>query len=301
MKPSIGIGTLASSFLLITVAITGCGQNPHVVGAEAATEPAALARTPVGGDGSTTINIYGGDCRNELYNQTFEARKFRKSEAATLVLPYRSTDQHTIGLFPVGLPEYKADGEGFVRNSQVTFAVDLILPKRATVKEIIGLKLILAMTKVIDRGDRILDTELLCWLDQRMCSGQVFKIYGHGKNRDESWIANINPNFFDDARSQLVNENFSTTVMENEVKEVNVGSKILKLFTASHVVLDFADLFPDLKDKRLMSALYRRAVIRKDGMRVVPLHFVVADDTYVSDAKLEVQLTYDACPEGGAK
>ena len=81
----------------------------------------------------------------------------------------------------------------YVANSQVEMAVDVALPVPESVLQIQDLSLKMYVSKLSQ--EKYIDTELLCFLDEKICSGEVFEA--------SNWQKNINPDFFVDGSSSF--------------------------------------------------------------------------------------------------
>ncbi|MCC7440215.1 MAG: hypothetical protein IT285_01195 [Bdellovibrionales bacterium] len=222
-------------------------------------------------------------CGIRPYTATFAARPLSASEFERFRgrLPYRSA-RHAVPALQIGQKTGIAQkGIPYVKDAQVMFAVDLtnLPPAQAVVKaENVAIKL--NVTKV--SSDPYTNTELLCLLEERVCSGDVYE--------DPKWVDSINPAFFrgDLPRNRSFSRRYLTRVLDR------VGSQRLY---SSEVTLEFNQLLAAYSEKGgTMGVLYRGA--RSDqpvGKKT--LYFTVADDTYVGsgDAQVVVNLTEDTC------
>jgi hypothetical protein len=166
----------------------------------------------------------------------------------------------------------------YVKDAQTVFAIDVSgLPSYESVQKLEQASLELNVSKVSKDGAP--GSEVLCLLDEKICSGQLVA---------RAKAGGVNPKFFA-GWNEPRNENFSKRYLERKVRSPS-GESVF----AAQVSLPLekiAENYPIgpmeiLYGKNPAAAAQKRRTI----------YLVVADDTFVSaDAKLEVRMTQDTC------
>ncbi len=227
-------------------------------------------------------------CGLRQVQKEFVARPFSPTETSNLpTLPYRSTEKdpdrhfrHALPILPLaGRTGITSNAIPYVRDSQVLFAFDLTdLPPKEAIISLEKAELVLGLTKI--SHDSSTSTELLCFLDERVCSGELFE--------DKFWKKNINPAFF--GGKPPVNNFFAQQFLDHQVGSLDKD----KLYSAT-LTLKLSDLisgssFHDVLDFTY-SGLPSNLPVSK---RVLKLE--IADDTFVSkDSALRITLIEDTC------
>jgi hypothetical protein len=235
---------------------------------------------PTQGDGSV--------CGERPLTARFFARTLNPNEMEkTKILPYISTPNHAdplkrheIPTFQLGQMTGLADGGvPYIYASQVVFAVDIVgLPARSGIVGVDMLALKMNLKKVSRKN--YLDTEILCFIDERVCSGELY--------RDKDWMDNMNQNFL--GGKETPNDFFTRQYLDREVGVTPKG----KIF-ASEVTLPLTKLLENSVYSDPLNLIYKDMDI-KTPLEKKTLYIVVADDTYVSnDAYLDVVLRENTC------
>jgi hypothetical protein len=181
----------------------------------------------------------------------------------------------------------------YTQDAQVLFEVNVKLPPAEAVEAIEYAFLNMDMLKL--SKDNFHDTELLCFMDHKICSG------AHFHNNEGGWEKNVNPEFWNSKDRILANGMFSDLAIGNAVdsfkgKSVKVGGRRIRpIWTLweSEQSIALSDLLKDSEIKSFMQFFYG------DQDRTKPLdrtiHMVVADDTYVSRPNLEIRYIENTC------
>lgn len=215
-------------------------------------------------------------CGPETVTQTFSARRLTSAERAKLgPLPYISTDKNRIRTIQIGEMTGLQDGLPVVRDAQVLFAVDTAgMPKRSSVIKIESALLKLEVRKL--SADNSKDTEILCLLNEKVCSGEYFE--------NDAWRENVNPAFTggkETPNDYFIKQYLSTPVTKLNGKPIYAGALVMPL------------------DKLIENSLVREPIdIFYQANSELPrtLYFLVADDTYLSNnVKLDLVITVDNC------
>jgi hypothetical protein len=249
--------------------------------AQASSEPVVIR----GADGAP--GRAGADgCGIVTFNQDFHARRLRAEELVLVEtnFPYQSTRRHQIRTYQVGNPQTHQCGLPVMSNGQMVFAVDVTLPNFTSFRSTRETDLIISVTKMVrGRGERnFLSTELLCLLNGvNKCSGEAMTARNWLDNRRGSFFANGDP---------VLSDLFSRALVDSPVERSCGGRRV---FAAYNVNLDLQEALPGVD---LSQEIYGSS--REDSVSPYvtnTLFFVVADDTFVSEARMNIQLTYDSC------
>lgn len=224
-------------------------------------------------------------CRTETLPYTFFSRSLTEEERNNLAsLPYNSTvpvisHQHPVHIKTLQLGEMTgvtAQGIPYVQDSQIVFAIDFKnLPKNLVKVEQALLKL--SVNKV--STDPYLSTEILCLVQEKICSGQAIAL--------PHWQPAINKDYFA-ASGRSANDLFSKQYLNHAVGTWR-GNQIY----SAQITLDLKS-FLDGSALQLKDLLYTQqgpSIVSKST-----LQWVVADDTFLqNDARMEVLLTTETC------
>jgi hypothetical protein len=255
---------------------------------------------------TTTVYIVGepgtpgaAGCGITLYNQEFSAVSLSPDELQSVSsdLPYVSTQTvrrgrrvlqrgHSISVIPIGHAQTSVCGERVVTNSQVVFKVDAVLPNYQAFQQLTEAQLFISVSKTVrGRGEQnFMETEMLCLLgDVKKCSGFAINA--------PNWLQNRNPSFFG-TEDPVVSEVFSRSLV-NDSSRVRVSScPRAQVYSIDDASIQLQEAFRGVD---LSSALYSGVSDSTDAFVRKTLFFTVADDTYVKNAKLKIQLRYDSC------
>ncbi|MGK5089236.1 hypothetical protein WDW86_16930, partial [Bdellovibrionota bacterium FG-2] len=227
-------------------------------------------------------------CGQRQVHREFLARAFSTQEMAELpTLPYRSTEKdpdrrfrHLLPVLPLGgRSGITSDAVPFVKDSQVIFAFDLTdLPPKEAVISLEKAELVLALTKTSREPST--STELLCFLDERVCSGEFFE--------DKFWKKNINPAFL--GGKPPANNFFAQQFLENQVGSLDKDKLFSQTLTLRLSDLISGSSFHDVLDFAYAGVHSNQPVSK----RVLKLE--IADDTFVAkDSALKITLIEDTC------
>ena len=228
---------------------------------------------------SVKVVVSKKKCKKQAFSNTYFARALSNQELANFSeLPYHVTGNSQnvnqpagIGVLDIGQMSGKSlEGIPYVEDKHVIFGIEVFgLPDRKNVKDIKLVSLRMELTKL--SSDRSADTEIICLIEQKACSGSVFK--------NPRWEKYINKEFF--KKNPPASRTFDNILTRNQVGKV--GSK--KLYS---VGVNF-DL-NNLGIKNMTDILYQT----NNGSK--KLFFVVADDVYVSSgASLVVSILTQTC------
>lgn len=218
-------------------------------------------------------------CRKQPFTASFLVRRLNETEMKNVSknLPYRSTDKHSFPALQIGdLTGYSKEGIPYVKDSQVVFAVDVTdLPPRSDVDSLHSAQLNLSVTKLSQ--DRHPKTEMLCYLNGKVCSGKSLT--------GEKWRSNKTSKNSDQTRNRA----FTQLYLNNPVKVDSPNSK--KVYS-SEIQFDLSSLFPIQKSQNAIDLLYDK---NNPGKKT--LYFAITDDTHVSaaNARLNVQMSENHC------
>lgn len=235
-------------------------------------------------------------CGPEPRQLSFKARRLSAAERRALVLlPYVSSPERVIAARNIGEMSGLNGGVPFVRDTQVLFAVDIGgLPPEDDVMKIDSARLRLKARKLLDStGTGARDSEVLCILNARVCSGEL--------HEEASWKANINGRFFQG--KETPNDYFVREYLEKAVAQRG-ETRVY----ASDMILDISRLIENSLVPDVHALLYGagRPAAAKDAspgaLRSRTLYFAVAPATYISpDAALDVSVTIDSCRRAVSK
>lgn len=220
-------------------------------------------------------------CGPTAYAMGFKGRPLKKEELEKLVLPYQDLKQRKIPVLQIGqMTKFSPSGLPYVRNSQVTFGIDLALPAKKAITRVYKAVMTFALKKL--SADGYDATEVLCFLDSRVCSGGLFT--------DSGWVAHINPKFWDGKKP--FNTTFGERVTGHSVGKV--GGETLWANDQTYVELE--ELIAGSSYKSALDFLYDKQVEDKIVLRTLPI--VIADDTFVQSAELQLEVEEDTCISG---
>ncbi len=220
-------------------------------------------------------------CQEKPFLNRFVARPLLPEEAdKAAILPYKSTSRHEIPTLQLGqMTALAKGGVPYVYASQTVFAIDIAgLPARSAIVGVDTLALRMNLRKV--SKSQYLDTEIICFVEERICSGELY--------RDKDWMDNLNQQFL--GGKETPNDFFIRQFLDREVGSTERG----KIF-AAEVTLPLHKLLENSTIPDPIDLIYR-----KDGKKTRldkrTLYLVVGDDTYVSsDAFLEVGMRENTC------
>lgn len=212
-------------------------------------------------------------------------------------LPYKSTKAHKVGVIQIGQssPGKILNGYPYVQDSQVLFKVPMHLPPKESITKIYEAYLQLSLTKLSNDGHP--KTEWICFLDQKICSGQAFD--------EASWQGNLNRAFWGEKNaSKLNNDDMSKPGLFSREFISSPGNKIgtiqgMNLWLNESFTIKIEDLikgsnyekFHDYRD--VLAFIYDGA--QANTALGKNLRVVVADDTRVSNANLVFEFQEDTC------
>lgn len=248
---------------------------------------------------SNTTNITNGQngangrdgkdgCGDRLFQASFPARHLKDAELKMAELPYRSTSANMISISHIGESNHLTkNGIPYSRDQQLAFGVDVTLPFKASVVKVKELSMRMKLGKLpteTQNGKVIyLDTELFCLLDAKRCSGKVYT--------DRAFLPNINPLFFD-GKGQVSSDAFTKIVLEHSNA---IPGTAQRYYWSESARLDLVSAFPDLN---VAEMIYSEAKPNEDPHFVDKVvRFVIADDTYVSEARLDVKMIVNTCAD----
>jgi hypothetical protein len=186
----------------------------------------------------------------------------------------------SVSLLTLGGSNAGTKANPYVLNAQVLFEITLNLPPRNKVlaDQPISSKLNLGLYK--KSNDKILKTEMICLMDEKICSGDMYE--------DKNFKALINHS----SNYMLANNEFSKQMISKVKNEEGVNS------TQFDMKLLFSKTGKALTDEELLDLLYgSTANSSSDKWITRTLRVVVADDTLVSKegTSLDLRLSYDGC------
>ncbi|MGK5087997.1 hypothetical protein WDW86_10605 [Bdellovibrionota bacterium FG-2] len=225
-------------------------------------------------------------CGIETFSKEFFIRPLRDSEFQNLgPLPYVSTldhakkkFRHKIRTLNLGEMTGRLSGTPFVRSSQVVFAVDLTnIPPQSTIRKVNSVTLKLGLTRVVRNQKK--RSELLCLLNERLCSGAF--------NLAKTWQDNVNEDFFKGNEiSNPINAYFSDSFANREIQRIGKYKVYSEEVTLDLEKLTESSPLPLLYGKTPETkALDQRTILMS-----------VADDTFVSnEGALVISMDVDTC------
>jgi hypothetical protein len=230
-----------------------------------------------------TIIESGPRCGIKTETFRFFARPLTNEETDHIKhLPYVSTSQHSVPTLQLGEMTDLAPGNiPYVKDSQTLFAIDLTnLPARVVLVELKSADLKLKVTKV--SKDKFTGTEVLCFLDSRICSGELYST--------SSWKNNINEDFFEG--KETPNDFFARQYLDRKLSQFGEES----LYSAE-LTLPFVRLLENSTVPDPLDIIYHNTPVTQK-LKARTMYFAVADDTYVSNnAEMILNLAVDTCAE----
>lgn len=193
--------------------------------------------------------------------------------------------QIKIDLRTAGETNKTTSGVKHIMDAQVVFDVELSLPARNHIDmnpaEPFRAELRLEVMKR-DTDKNHLGTEIICFMDEQVCSGKAFTAKG--------WDKLINPNF---GGGNAIHGDYFSQVIESGLKR----EKASKTW-GNNIAVDLAKLFApsgsELTREQVLDILYGDAAIDQPVKRQIRL--VVADDTFVDVNKTKFFFEYkDTC------
>lgn len=231
-----------------------------------------------------TLIKYIHDCGAQQQSLLIPARPWNENELASVPLPYlehssAKGSKNEIKTIRLGQATNIAGwGIPYVRNAQVPLAFDLKekLPPFDAIENIQEANLLMDVTKV--SKDRYTSTELLCFNEQKICSGEVFT--------DKNWLDLINPAFFGEKTNHAYNQFFS-----NQYLQRPVGNLEQETIYQSDLSLPVNELLTGSTFSAQSLILSQVSPDHKGT-----LYLTVADDTLVSSRTfLHVHLVVNTC------
>lgn len=201
------------------------------------------------------------------------AQPMSKKDVKIEELPYQTTkgsSGHNIATLEMGQASKNkfAQGRAYVEDSQVLFKFPVRLPPREAISKFYGASIQLSLLKI--SGDHHPKTEVMCFIDQRLCSGMVYD--------EKNWQANINKKFWGNSKPKDLNDFFVKQFIsaDNQADVVNG----MDVWTNSAFTFKISDLIQGSKYKDELSFLYEGV---KPGMPLEKdIRVVVADDIRVN-------------------
>lgn len=198
-------------------------------------------------------------------------------------LPYQSSRAHHIGTLQIGQASpNKATPSGvpYVQDSQVLFKFPMHLPPKESITHLYNAYIQLSLTKLSNDG--FPDTEWLCFIDQKICSGKIYQ------PNETTWQANINWSFWSNLKGD-VGDAFVTQLRGDQVARFQG----MTLWASDAFTLKIEDLIKSSSYSDVLSFIYDGVDANAPLEREI--HAVVADDTRVSSAKLVLEYQEDTC------
>jgi hypothetical protein len=224
---------------------------------------------------------------------SFPARDLRTEELPAVTFPYVSTlDKEALApelrrdapVIALGTPTATVDEIGYVDGAQVAFAFDLTnLPARDAVIQLEEATLHAALTKA-DRGGS-LESELFCFVDERLCSGM----------QDPSLRDNLNPLFFAGIGASVgpVNELFALRVVDDR-EPARAGDSLIHRAVVSLPLEELIRFAPTGLD--VLDLLYGSDSAPHRPLAQRTIRAAVANHTGVGpETRLDVTLVVDEC------
>jgi len=272
--------SLAMAFTMILVS---CGDNPHVTSPDAVGAGQALkspAPPPSNGPGPGPRDKPDNKCKIREVTHEYAARGFEASEITDWDLPYRSTAAHAVNFRFYQHQDGFFQGEiPFVKDKQIPFLIQALLIDPSEILEVLDVTLVLDLTKL--SSDNWEKTELICLLDKKICSGTL---YGA-----KEWQENFNPDFWN--TNEAPHNSLFTTELMSRRKPVQSRQKNLYLFDGT-IEFNLDDLLAG-SEWNAEDYLFDGLISGDNLLRTIPI--VIADDTVVRYAGLEVTLKQEVC------
>jgi hypothetical protein len=266
---------------------------PTAVPAPKATPVPTPALPPVvvvpgkdGANGKDGVNGKDG-CGSRRRTIVIKALPMNKNDYKLAELPYRSTKPskkspgHIIPVKMIGQMTSTAKGTPFVKDTMVLFKFPMPLPPREAVHHVNSAIIQMPISTLSEDGHP--ETEFLCLLDSKICTGKVYD--------SPLWKENINPAFWDQPGNDI---HQSTGFAENLVGSKivgKVGGETLYRNDAFTITLD--EMVKGSKVESVLDLIY--ADTPKTQGLTRDLKIVVADDTFVSSAELVIDLEENTC------
>jgi hypothetical protein len=233
---------------------------------------------------STVVEIkHEQKCAVKPFNGVFFARRLTTKELADHpVLPYLSTPEHPLKTVQLGgITGFLPGNLPYVEDSQTVFAVDISnLPRREAVVSVDDISLQMDVRKV--STGQAADAEILCFLEEQVCSGELHRTHG--------WAKNVNPDFFHG--KETPNDFY---IRQYIGKKLNWAGR--RQILGGEIQLPFEKLLENTPHGDLTTMLYpvSEAASKASGGKRT-LYFVAADNTYIAlDARVVVNMKHNSC------
>jgi hypothetical protein len=233
-----------------------------------------------GKDGKDGKTVSGCSIRSTVIETTavpMKANDFKAEE-----LPYKSTKRHPIQIKQIGSYESKYNGFGYIHDTQVLFKFPVQLPPKDAVHHISAAYIQMDLNKLSMDGYE--DTEWLCFLNEKICSGTFYDVDG----KEKSWKPNLNMSFWNNLAGD------PTKLFITELKGENHGRTPHGiLFGKDSFTLQIEDLIKGSAYPSVLDFVYAAMPDGRRGNH--DIRVVVADDTYVHSAKLVIEMEENTC------
>ncbi len=225
------------------------------------------------------------ECGSRPVTARFKARPLTAEEkAAHTALPLAPLEKPRWGAqknntLDIGMSTKVIAKTPLVQDAQVLFAIDVVaLPPMVSIKSAPLLSLNLSVTsKAI--GKKEIRSEVLCLLDEKLCSGILSK--------PKNYPDNLNTGFF--GLKEPENKFFAEQLAAAQPSSSAAGSAF-----AAELSLGLDQLVSGTKDPNALKLIYG-AADPAQPLKKRTMVFAIADDTFVASAELAVTLEEDSC------
>jgi hypothetical protein len=284
--------------------------------------------TEPGVNTTTTIT----DCPVVTHQLSFPLQPYSEADAAlNLPLPYRTTGApqyrgsraHSFPLFELGSTQIPVLSNGLpsINNGQIRFKADLRVPRLGAIAQVLDTSLELDAVKNLDvslrsRESHYLRTEIFCFLDARICSGEM--------TTASNYFGNYNPSFWgtSEARPQgdphrmTFNNEFATQLLAGLQPSGRVNHRTRRIeYHNSHLQIrldqqNSSSLGSARGQNVTLTDLIYGRYVRNAAFELVPqaqsdaansplvnrtLHMSVSDDTVILGGIIRVTIQGNSC------
>ncbi len=269
--------------------LAACGQNAHVTRPDGAPEATPFVSPQQPGSGGQVTPIQPSQplpsrmaCPSKV-EKRFPLRAMTAEEIRMTELPYPagSMEMRTLGTEPVLMSYGASGGCGRRAHAQVVFAADLRgLPPRHTVARVNRMALEMKLIRPTTAFD---GSELMCLLDERVCSGGSSAM-SCGANR-EFW------NAFGSDEIRYMNRYFVDQLKNDQIwKRRTAGPGKL----TNDFEIDFRQFLSGSRYPDVESFLYLNTV-NSGGLVDRTLRIAMVDDLVACSGEVVIEMEIDAC------
>jgi hypothetical protein len=230
-------------------------------------------------------------CHDQVVSLSKKAREVSlDAEMSQLDLPYHSSHPSTdkeLQLATIGESNTLRSDRPLVKDMQYVFAFDLVLPLQDQLVSIESFGLTMSGEYGVDQS---FDTEMVCFIHERVCSGEAF--YARG------WAELKNREFWKDLTGSRPGNDF---FLRRLIQESPYGKSLKRSSRAFSIHFPIEDLIEGHPQANLTDFLYGLESLEVNGVTHHTIYVSVADDTFIRSAELSVDLQVNPCGSQGRR